>query len=185
MRNGIIVAVTLLGTVALGACDREVGSAERMDAPVRAASGAEQAAATGDQTARVAAEAGEIVVYKSPTCGCCNDWIAHLESEGFDVRGVDIAAYADLSRKKMEHGVPGDLGSCHTARVAGYTVEGHVPAEVVARLLRERPADIVGLSVPGMPIGSPGMEGPNPQVYQVIAFDAEGNRRVYETIDPR
>ena len=178
MRNGIIIAAALLGTAILGACGGEAGSAEQADVAVQSAAGANQAV-------RATSEAGEVVVYKSPTCGCCEGWIAHLESEGFDVSGVDIAAYADLSRKKAEHGVPGDLGSCHTARVGGYTIEGHVPAEVVARLLREQPDDIVGLSVPGMPIGSPGMEGPNPEVYQVIAFDAEGNRRVYETIDPR
>ena len=167
MRHGIIIAASLLGAVALGACDGEAGSAERTE------SAASAEAAPG------------VVVYKSPACGCCSDWIAHLESEGYDVDAVDIAAYAELGQKKAEHGVPADLGSCHTARVGGYTIEGHVPAEVVARLLREQPDDIVGLAVPGMPIGSPGMEGPNPEVYDVIAFDAEGNRRVYETIDPR
>jgi hypothetical protein len=173
MRNGIIIAAALLA-LPLAGCEQEAGGAER----ARVDEAAAGAAAAG------VAEAGEVVVYKSPTCGCCNGWIAHLESEGFDVAGVDIAAYGDLNRKKVEHGVPGNLGSCHTARVGGYTIEGHVPGEVVARLLRERPDDIVGLAVPGMPIGSPGMEGPNPEVYDVIAFDAAGNQRVYATIDP-
>lgn len=172
MRHGIIIASAALALVVLAGCD--------------AAPDGERSATT-DQAAETspAQTAGEVVVYKSPTCGCCEGWIAHLESEGYDVEAVDIAAYAELGQKKVEHGVPADLGSCHTARVGGYTIEGHVPAEVVARLLRERPDDIVGLSVPGMPMGSPGMEGPNPEVYDVIAFDAEGNRRVYETVDPR
>lgn len=176
MRNGIIIAAALLATPVLAGCGQDADGAER-------ASASEAAAGTAADAG--AAEAGEVVVYKSPTCGCCKGWIAHLESEGFDAEGVDIAAYAELNEKKIEHGVPGNLASCHTARVGGYTIEGHVPAEVVERLLRERPDDIVGLSVPGMPIGSPGMEGPNPEVYQVIAFDAEGNQRVYETVDPR
>lgn len=164
MRNGIIITVALLATAALAACEQGADSREQVEA---------------------GGEAAEVVVYKSPTCGCCTGWIEHLGSEGFDVEGVDLAVYADLNEKKIEHGVPGNLASCHTARVGGYTIEGHVPGEVVARLLRERPEDIVGLAVPGMPVGSPGMEGPSPEVYQVIAFDAEGNQRVYETVDPR
>lgn len=176
MRHGIILA-SALALAALAGCDT-APEGERIEAtPGQAA--AEATAEPGTTPA-----VGAVVVYKSPTCGCCRGWIAHMESHGFDVEGVDIAAYSELNGKKVEHGVPGNLGSCHTARVGGYTIEGHVPAAVVARLLEERPDDIVGLAVPGMPIGSPGMEGPDPEVYQVIAFDAEGNQRVYETIDP-
>ena len=169
MRNGIAFAAVVLGVGLLAGCPEAPDGAERTDAAIE----------------EVAAEVGRVVVYKSPTCGCCDGWIAHLDSAGFDVEGVDVAVFAELNRTKAEHGVPGRLASCHTARVGGYTIEGHVPAEVVARLLREGTEDIVGISVPGMPIGSPGMEGPNPQVYQVMAFDAEGNPRVYETVDPR
>ncbi|MEJ2504306.1 MAG: DUF411 domain-containing protein [Gemmatimonadota bacterium] len=129
-------------------------------------------------------EAAEFVVYKSPTCGCCNSWIEHLRDHGHDVEPVDVVAYDALAARKGQAGVPNDLGSCHTAVVDGYTIEGHVPADVIERLLRERP-DIRGLAVPGMPIGSPGMEGPDPERYDVIAFDDDGDRYVYATIDPR
>lgn len=133
--------------------------------------------------AAVAAVDGEVVVYKSPTCGCCSGWVDHMREQGYDVETVDIEDYAALAAKKTEHGVPNDLGSCHTAVVDGYTVEGHVPASVVARLVKERP-DIQGIAVPGMPIGSPGMEGPNPQAYDVIAFRQDGSRAVYESVYP-
>ncbi|NIP82706.1 MAG: DUF411 domain-containing protein [Gemmatimonadetes bacterium] len=133
---------------------------------------------------RTAADGGELVVYKSPTCGCCSAWVDHMRASGYDVEGVDLPQHSELAARKDEHGVPDDLASCHTAVVDGYVIEGHVPAEVVARLLRERP-DIRGLAVPGMPIGSPGMEGANPEPYDVIAFDDDGTRSVYERVDPR
>ena len=117
-----------------------------------------------------AADAVQVQVYKSPTCGCCNKWIEHLESNGFSVRATDVP---DLAPIKAENGLPPRLASCHTAIVEGYLVEGHVPAEDIRRLLRERPK-VSGLAVPGMPIGSPGMEGPNPERYQVLSFGPEG-----------
>ena len=97
-------------------------------------------------------------------------WVAHLEANGFTVKTTDVR---DLNAVKTEAGVPAVLSSCHTALVDGYVVEGHVPADDVKRLLSERPA-IAGISVPGMPIGSPGMEGPNPQPFDVVAFDEDG-----------
>jgi hypothetical protein len=117
-----------------------------------------------------AADPVQVQVYKSPTCGCCNKWIEHLESNGFSVHATDVP---DLAPIKAENGVPRRLASCHTAFVDGYLVEGHVPAADVRRLLRERPK-VSGLAVPGMPIGSPGMEGPNPERYQVLSFGPEG-----------
>lgn len=117
-----------------------------------------------------AAEPTQVQVYKSPTCGCCSEWIDHLRSHGFAVRATDVR---DVSPVKREHGVPRGLESCHTALVGGYVVEGHVPAEDLRRLLAERP-DVAGLAVPGMPIGSPGMEGPNPERYRVLAFGPGG-----------
>ena len=117
-----------------------------------------------------------ITVYKAPSCGCCNDWIDHLEEAGFQVQAVD---QQNMSAVKAEAGIRPELGSCHTGLVDGYVVEGHVPADVIARLLEERP-EIAGISVPGMPIGSPGMEGPNPQPYEILAFDAAGNVSVYD-----
>ena len=117
----------------------------------------------------------EVTVYKSPTCGCCTKWIAHLEANGFKVNAHDVA---DLTQVKREHGVRRELTSCHTALVDGYVIEGHVPADDIQRLLQERP-DVVGLAVPGMVMGSPGMEGPTSEPYNVLTFDREGNTTVF------
>ncbi len=117
----------------------------------------------------------EITVYKSPTCGCCSKWIAHLEANGFEVVAHDMENMASV---KIENGIRREFTSCHTAVIDGYIIEGHVPAEDIQRLLRDRPA-VAGIAVPGMPIGSPGMEGPNPQAYDVLTFDNLGNTSVY------
>lgn len=119
----------------------------------------------------------EVVMYKSPTCGCCEKWAEHLEANGFDVRREDRN---DLTPVKMQHGIPYELGACHTATVGDYVVEGHVPADVIKRMLEEKP-DIRGITVPGMPIGSPGMEGPNPQSYDILALKKDGTTEVYAT----
>lgn len=116
-----------------------------------------------------------VTVYKSPTCGCCGKWVEHLRENGFEVETVDVNAMTSV---KESLGVPRSMHSCHTAQVGGYVIEGHVPAEDIRRLLQQRPP-IAGLAVPGMPIGSPGMEGPNPQAYDVIAFDAQGGANVF------
>jgi hypothetical protein len=112
----------------------------------------------------------EVQVYKSPDCGCCDKWIDHLRADGFTVRATNVP---DVTPIKLENGVPEKLAACHTGIVGGYVVEGHVPAADIRRLLRERP-DVAGLAVPGMPIGSPGMEGPHPERYQVLAFGSHG-----------
>ena len=107
-------------------------------------------------------------------------WVSHLKDNGFTVRTTDVA---DINQVKAEHDVPGQVMSCHTALVDGYVIEGHVPAEDIERLLEERP-DIAGLSVPGMPIGSPGMEGPNPKEFTVVSFDDDGELAVFSTHTP-
>ena len=116
-----------------------------------------------------------IKVYKTPQCGCCKAWMQHLSKNGFQVETVDLP---DLAMVKQKYGVKPALEACHTALVNGYVVEGHVPADVIKRLLRERPA-VVGLSVPGMPAGSPGMEGAMKERYDVLTFDRAGRSRVY------
>jgi len=116
-----------------------------------------------------------VTVYKSPTCECCLKWVEHMRASGFQVETVDVQ---DVTGPKTEHGVPVGLHSCHTAVVGGYVVEGHVPADVVRQMLRERPA-VAGIAVPGMSQGSPGMEGPSPQRYNVVAFDSAGGITVY------
>ncbi len=125
--------------------------------------------------ARQPAKAADVVVYKSPTCGCCKDWVRHLEANGFT---VEVHNQRDLDPIKTDMGVPRPLRSCHTAKVGGYVIEGHVPADVIARLLEERP-DIKGLAVPGMPMGSPGMEGPRKDRYDILTLEKSGSVRVY------
>jgi hypothetical protein len=119
--------------------------------------------------------ASDITVYKSPTCGCCSAWVDHLKAHGFRVA---VKNADNLGVIKQEQGVSRELASCHTATVEGYVIEGHVPAADIKRLLAERPA-VAGLAVPGMPMGSPGMEGPRKESYQVISFDKEGQTAVF------
>ncbi len=119
--------------------------------------------------------AADIVVYKNPSCGCCKAWIKHLQENDYT---VEVKNRNDVSTIKKELGVPSNLQSCHTAKVDGYVVEGHVPADLIAKLQREKP-QIKGLAVPGMPMGSPGMEGPHKDAYNVISFDADGKTKVY------
>jgi hypothetical protein len=118
-----------------------------------------------------------VQVYKSPTCGCCANWVKHLEQFGFKTQ---VHEMNDVSSVKTEYKVPARAQSCHTAVVGGYVIEGHVPAADVQRLLRDRPP-VLGLAVPGMPIGSPGMEVPNvkPEKYDVVSFDKQGQLKVF------
>ena len=116
-----------------------------------------------------------ITVYKDPGCGCCKNWIEHLIKHGYRVDAKDTPAMAEVKRTL---GVPEALTSCHTAVVNGYLIEGHVPAADIARLLKQKPK-VAGLAVPGMPMGSPGMEGPRQQHYQVLSFDKNGKTRIF------
>ena len=127
-----------------------------------------------------AASGPRVEVWKSPGCGCCKEWIVHLEAQGFQVRVHDVGNTAMRGRLK----IPAALGSCHTAKVGPYALEGHVPAGDVLRLLKERP-DAIGLAVPGMPLGSPGMDGPEyggrRDPYRVLLVTREGGSRVFAT----
>ncbi len=118
-----------------------------------------------------------LVVYKSPTCRCCANWVDHMREAGFTVLAHDVA---DVDLIKRQRGVPSSLSSCHTAVVGKYVIEGHVPAEDVRRLLRDRPA-VAGLAVPGMPMGSPGMEGVTRDRYDVLSFDSAGRSATYSS----
>ncbi|MCK5668758.1 MAG: DUF411 domain-containing protein [Gammaproteobacteria bacterium] len=121
-----------------------------------------------------------VQVYKSATCGCCSKWVAHLEANGFEVKATDVG---DLAMVKRGYGIPETVATCHTAIVGDYLVEGHVPAEDIVQLLKQKPA-IKGIAVPGMPIGSPGMEGGNPQAYDVVSFDANGETEIFSSHHP-
>ena len=162
------LAVALL---ALAAGCNGSSSAEARTAP--GAPAAAPAAAHAD------ARSERLVVYKSPTCGCCGAWVEHVQEAGFEVEVHDVM---NVQPVKDQHGLPAHLGSCHTTLVGGYVVEGHVPAEVIRRLLAERP-DVAGIAVPGMPMGSPGMEVPSGRKdpYDVIAFTRDGRVSVFES----
>jgi hypothetical protein len=165
--RGTVAAVFATASAACGGSN-EGAPGTGGDAPASNAAPAANASA--------AADAPLAVVYKSPTCGCCNNWVKHMQDSGFRVETHD---QDNVDPVKDQAGVPQAMRSCHTAKIGGYAIEGHVPADVIRQLLRERPSDVVGLAVPGLVTGSPGMEGPNPQHYDVVAFTKDGQTRVY------
>lgn len=130
-----------------------------------------------DVSSAVADELPPMEVWKTPACGCCSVWVEHMEAAGFRVKVNDLN---DVTPIKTRLKVPPRVATCHTAVVDGYVVEGHVPAADVRRLLKERP-DILGLVVPGMPAGSPGMESPRPEPYDVLALGRDGTLEVYSS----
>jgi hypothetical protein len=129
-------------------------------------------------SAAAAAPGPSMTVFRDANCGCCKSWAEIARKAGY---AVSVRDEQDMPGVKRRLGVPEALASCHTVEVGGYVIEGHVPLEEVARLLREKPAGVRGIAVPGMPIGSPGMEVPDgtKQPFQVIAFDAAGNSSVF------
>ena len=135
-------------------------------------------AATGFHRSALA-QAATVQVWKDPNCGCCHLWVEHLQASGFKVEVRDVGNTA--ARKRL--GMPEKLGSCHTATVGGYVIEGHVPAADIHRLLKERPVAL-GLSVPGMPIGSPGMDGPEykgrKDAYDVLLVQKDGSTKRFQ-----
>ena len=128
--------------------------------------------------ANVSAET--LVVYKTETCGCCGKWVDHMAENGFEVEVHDMSQ-EELGALKTARGIDRGLQSCHTAEIGGYLVEGHVPAKDLQRLLAEKPDGVKGIAVPGMPIGSPGMEAEDGHVdeYEVVTFDDAGETKVY------
>ena len=124
----------------------------------------------------VPAEMPELMVYSSPTCGCCSQWMAHMKAAGFTVKSTKTEAMDTI---KEQFNVPPGLYSCHTAVIGDYVVEGHIPAEDVQRLLAEKP-DVAGIAVPGMPLGSPGMDaGGEKEPFTVFSFTESGDRQVF------
>ena len=173
--NGATLALAGILTMGLAACggSADADTADAAPQPVEKADYAEAAATTYGSSET-------LVVYKSATCGCCGKWVEHMETAGFDVE-VHEMSQEELSAVKTEKGITSDLASCHTAEIAGYLVEGHVPADDLKRLLTEKPEDVKGIAVPGMPVGSPGMEmeGKPADEYDVVTFDAAGEATVY------
>ena len=166
--------ILLVSALALAACQAEA------PAPAAAPPPSEAAAVTLPASTVAPADAPTLTVYKSPTCGCCAMWVEHMEAAGFDVVTEDRT---DMAAVKDSLGLPQDLASCHTGVIDGYVVEGHVPAEQVARLLEERP-EALGLAVPGMPVGSPGMEmGDRRDPYDVVVVGESGEAAVYAHVE--
>ena len=160
MKNTIIIFITLIFQGFLTACQPDVTTPETDNIKV-------------SETIRNA----EITVYKSPTCGCCKEWVTYLEEEGFKVTAIDSD---DVDAIKLKYGLPDPkLNSCHTAIVDDYIIEGHVPASDIERLLKTRPTNIKGLSAPGMPMMSPGMASRTPKDYAVLSFTESGETAVY------
>ena len=116
-----------------------------------------------------------VTVYKDPNCGCCAKWVDHMKAAGFSVSVMDMP---DLSMVKQKYNIGAELQSCHTAVIGDYAIEGHVPADLIVKLLEEKPS-VAGLAVPGMPMGSPGMEGATRERYDVLTFDRAGRTTVY------
>lgn len=180
-----LATALLLALLPLAGCQTDDAPAAPADTPeatpvadTQDASADDIALASGDAVTN--ADGPVVTVYKSPTCGCCSLWGEYLEREGFQVVNRDTQ---NMAAVKDSLGVPRDLGSCHTATVEGYVIEGHVPAEPIRQLLAEAP-DARGLAVPGMPIGSPGMEqGDRRQPYNVLILDQSGEASVYASIE--
>jgi hypothetical protein len=139
------------------------------------------AAASLTSGVRRAAAEPAITVHRDPNCGCCVGWVRHLQAAGF---ATTVLETSDIDAVKRHLAVPDDLAACHTAELAGYIIEGHVPAAALRRLLAEKPK-ATGLSVPGMPVGSPGMEGGAPEKYDVVLFGPDGRRTYMSFIGER
>ena len=184
-RNALLLLVTFLFTNLAGCTPSGSGKQEQMDAPNKALTPLNEQHSTqrGDSELKVdmthESALPPMIVYKSPTCGCCKLWVEHMKNSGFKVSVVETE---DLNPIKLEVGVPPGLGSCHTAKVGGYFVEGHVPASDVKRLLAEKP-DALGIGVPGMPMGSPGMEVPSgdTQPYTVTQVNKDGSTSIFSS----
>jgi len=195
LRTLLPLTLALLLATGCGGADetpRVDASAEATSSTVRADAPGTEASATADPDERVSSAAGPdgaaqasaagelplVRVWKAPTCGCCGDWVEHIRAAGFPVEVHDVQT---LTAVKEEHGISAQHRSCHTATVGGYVVEGHVPADLIRRMIEERP-EIRGLAVPGMPVGSPGMEvGDRKDPYDVLALLTGGSVVVYDS----
>jgi hypothetical protein len=176
-----LAGVLIMGLAACGgSADAETADYEAPQ-PVAEATDADEAnneMHQGDASSSASAET--LVVYKTETCGCCGKWVDHMAENGFEVEVHDVSP-KELGALKTARGIDRNLQSCHTAEIGGYLVEGHVPAKDLQRLLAEKPDGVKGIAVPGMPIGSPGMEADDGHVdeYEVVTFDDVGETKVY------
>lgn len=177
MTNRIFLTV-LAAALLLSACAKEETRTALADTVAEPA--AQPAAQTPAETAApaqvaAASDPNIVKVYKDPNCGCCSKWVDHMRANGFTVETMDLP---DLTMVKQRYAIGQSLQSCHTAVIGDYAFEGHVPADVIRKFLEEKPS-VAGLAVPGMPSGSPGMEGATKERYDVLTFDRAGRTTVY------
>lgn len=165
---GRALAALLFALASLAAACSSPRSDSAPETPPAAVIASPPAQATGADTAT-------LVVYKEATCPCCNKWVEYMRTNGFRVVTYNVT---DLDAVKQKHNIAGNLQSCHTTEVGGYYVEGHVPVDLVRKLLAERPR-IAGITVPGMPVGSPGMEVGPPEPYDILSVDSTGRTAIY------
>jgi hypothetical protein len=184
LRNrSAVLALAGIMTMGLAACggsaDAETADYE-VPQPVAEAAYSDQANNEMHQGEAMNVSAETLVVYKTETCGCCGKWVDHMVKNGFEVEVHDLSQ-EELGALKTARGIDRNLQSCHTAEIDGYLVEGHVPAKDLQRLLTEKPDGVRGIAVPGMPIGSPGMEAEDGHVdeYEVVTFDEAGETKTY------
>lgn len=190
-RLASIITCAVVATALVAACSapRSAPRSASGDSAATAAATSGQATTSTAAPASVAPTASQVAssipsgmqpirVFKDANCGCCKSWISHMQQNGFRVTAVDEPP-ATLDSIKQARGITDATASCHTAEAGNYVIEGHVPADLVAKLLRDRPANVAGLAVPGMVTGSPGMEGPEPQHYTVVALMRDGSTQPY------
>ena len=178
MKQNRFVVLAVVAAIGLAGCAKDKDK-DPIDQQATASSMTIAAVPNGTpEAAALAANNGELIpikVYKDPNCGCCKEWVKHLAANGFQVETMDMP---DMSMVKQKYGVKQDIQACHTAVVGDYVIEGHVPADLIKKMLKEKPA-IAGLAVPGMPMGSPGMDGATKERYNVLTFDRAGRTTVY------
>ena len=180
LRRALSIGVIgVIGAFAASGCSS--GKADSLPATGQASTGQASTAGLAAHSAATLAPGTvgtPVRVFKDASCGCCNAWVQHMRDNGFQVTAIDEPARV-LDSIRTAHGITDATASCHTAEVGRYVIEGHVPADLVQKLLREHPADIAGLTVPGMVTGSPGMEGGTPEHYTVLAMMRDGTTRPY------
>jgi len=172
--SSVVVGIVIATVGAIAFLREPIASA---DNAVRSTSQSSEALTTIQTVAQASApETLEATVYRDPSCGCCGAWVEHLRSNGFQ---VSVVQETNMDAVKQEHNVPADLASCHTALINGAVIEGHVPAADIKRFLSQQ-SDAIGLAVPGMPVGSPGMEAGNTEEpFTVFSFDQQGNAEAF------
>ncbi len=169
-KPGSGIAIVCAALALAGCVKEEAQSAVAADSPAVVAP-----PTTVASVSNTATDLPQVTVYKDPNCGCCAKWVDHMKAAGFKVTAIDTS---DVGSVKQKYNIGSNLQSCHTAVIGDYAIEGHVPADVIQKLLTEKPT-IAGLAVPGMPMGSPGMEGATRERYDVLTFDRAGRTTVY------